>query len=162
MVKAHGLAGEVIVELTTDRTERLDAGSILRTEGRALTVAHARRHQQRWIVVFEGVTKRNQAEALRGTQLLAPPIDDPNTLWVDELLGCAVVEDTSRRHLGTVVAIEANPASDLLVLDGGGLIPLRFVIGREPGTDPGEPGEPGEEPAAGMTLIAKIPDGLLD
>ncbi len=26
-----------------------------------------------------------------------------------------------------VVAVEANPASDLLVLEGGGLIPLRFV-----------------------------------
>ncbi len=30
-------------------------------------------------------------------------------------------------------AIESNPASDLLVLDGGGLIPLRFVTGREAG-----------------------------
>ena len=44
--------------------------------------------------------------------------------------------DTDGHELGTVTAVEANPASDLLVLDGGGLIPLRFVVegGAAPGT----------------------------
>ena len=42
--------------------------------------------------------------------------------------------------------MEANPASDLLVLAGGGLIPLRFVTGSEPG----------------VRVTVDIPDGLLD
>ncbi len=44
-----------------------------------------------------------------------------------------MVEDTGGTRLGTVVSVEANPASDLLVLDGGALIPLRFVVGSVPG-----------------------------
>jgi 16S rRNA processing protein RimM len=47
--------------------------------------------------------------------------------------------------LGGVIAVEANPASDLLVLDGGGLIPLRFVVEHAPGH-----------------LVVDIPAGLLD
>jgi 16S rRNA processing protein RimM len=48
-------------------------------------------------------------------------------LWVHELLGARVVEvDGTER--GTVASVEANPASDLLVLDTGALVPLRFVV----------------------------------
>ena len=53
---------------------------------------------------------------------------------------------TTGTELGTVTGVEANPASDLLVLDGGGLIPLRFVTGSEPG----------------VRVTVDIPDGLLD
>ena len=38
-----------------------------------------------------------------------------------------LVFDVHGAALGTVGAVEANPASDLLVLETGGLIPLRFV-----------------------------------
>ena len=43
-----------------------------------------------------------------------------------DLIG-SVVEDPDGVELGRVTGVEANPASDLLVLEGGGLIPLRFV-----------------------------------
>ena len=56
------------------------------------------------------------------------------------------VEDESGQVLGTVEGVQANPASDLLVLSGGALIPLRFV-GRT-------------EPAA--RVVVALPDGLLD
>ena len=77
--------------------------------------------------------------------LRAEPIDDPDTLWVHELVGADVVAVDGRR-LGRVAAVEANPASDLLVLDGGGLIPLRFVTDHR----------------AGETVTVDVPDGLLD
>ena len=57
-----------------------------------------------------------------------------------------MVEDTAGTRLGTVVSVEANPASDLLVLDGGALIPLRFVVGSVPG----------------RRVTVELPDGLLD
>ena len=34
---------------------------------------------------------------------------------------------------GTVTAVEANPASDLLVVDGSHLVPVRFVVSHSPG-----------------------------
>ena len=49
-------------------------------------------------------------------------------LWVHELIGARVV-DVSGAARGRVVAVVANPASDLLELDGGQLVPLRFVVG---------------------------------
>ena len=53
-------------------------------------------------------------------------------LWVHELVGAAVV-DRAGRELGTVAAVEANPAHDLLVLDGGGLVPMVFVVDQRDG-----------------------------
>ena len=144
IAKPHGIRGEVIVELLTDRVERLAAGSVLHTDAGILAVATARPHQSRWIVAFVGVTDRNGSDALRGTILRAPAIEDPDVLWVHELVGSEVVDQTGRSH-GTVVAVEANPASDLLVLDGGALVPLRFVVDRAEGR-----------------LTVDVPDGLFD
>ncbi len=132
MVKPHGLRGEVIVSLVTDRTERLAAGAILSSAGGPLEVMSSSPHQGRWIVAFAGVADRSGAEALRDTVLWAPPLDEPTTLWVHELVGAEVVGVEGRSH-GRVEGVEANPASDLLVLDGGGLVPLCFVVSHAPG-----------------------------
>jgi 16S rRNA processing protein RimM len=130
VAKPHGLAGEVIVALVTNRSERLSAGSVLATPTRQLTVEASSPHQGRWIVKFAGVSGREEAEALRGAVLSAPALDDPDELWVHELVG-AEVAGVDGRSYGPVVEVEANPASDLLVLEGGGLVPLRFVVAHD-------------------------------
>jgi 16S rRNA processing protein RimM len=132
VVKPHGLRGEVIVELTTDRTERMAVDSVFESGGRVLRIDAARPHLGRWIVQFDGVDGRDSAESLRGAVLTAEPIEDPSAMWIHELIGSAVV-DVGGASLGSVVSVEANPASDLLVLDGGALIPLRFVTDHAPG-----------------------------
>ena len=132
ITKAHGIRGEVIVELSTNRTERVAPGSVLFTDVGNMTVARSSPHQSRWIVSFEGVEGRSAAESLRGTVLRADPIEDPDALWVHDLIGSTVV-DTAGVERGVVTAVVANPASDLLELDGGGLVPLRFVVARVPG-----------------------------
>jgi 16S rRNA processing protein RimM len=146
IVKPHGLRGDVIVSLSTNREERVAAGSVLTTDdGRELVVLRSSCHQGRFIVTFEGVDGIDGAEGIRGARLSAPAIHDPEALWVHELIG-ARVEDASGRVLGTIEGVEANPASDLLVLDGGALIPLRFVVASEPGA----------------RVTVEVPDGLLD
>ena len=144
IVKPHGLRGEVIVQLVTDRVERLDPGMTLQSPVGPLRVEHSRPHQNRWIVGFEGVGDRTAAEALHGVVLEAAPLEDPDTLWVHELIGSDVY-DGAGTALGRVSAVEANPASDLLVLDGGGLIPLRFVVDHGP-----------------SRVVVEIPLGLLE
>lgn len=125
ILRPHGLKGDVIVVLITNRTERLAAGS--RLNGGTLEVVRSAAHQHRWIVSFAGVTDRDGAEALRGTILTAAPLDDdPGGLWVHRLIGAEVRTPDGRRH-GTITSVEANPASDILVLDDGRLVPLRFV-----------------------------------
>ena len=53
----------------------------------------------------------------------------------------------SRRRTasGGSVAVEANPAHDLLVLDSGALIPMVFVVEHDPGV-----------------VVVDLPEGLLD
>ncbi len=132
VVKPHGLRGEVVVDLVTNRTERLAPGSLLCSTAGDLEVERSSPHQGRWIVAFAGMDDRDGAEALRGVVLSAPAIHDPDALWVHELVGSEVETADGRGH-GRVVAVEANPASDLLVLDGGALVPLRFVVCHRPG-----------------------------
>jgi 16S rRNA processing protein RimM len=136
VVKPHGIRGDVVVELVTNRPERVAAGSVLHADDGELDIVASRPFSAtgvgRWIVTFRGVSDRKSAEALRDVILSAPPLDDPEALWVHDLIGAAVV-DASGEQLGTVTAVEANPASDLLVLSTGGLIPLRFVTRQEPG-----------------------------
>ena len=144
MAKAHGLRGEVIVALSTDRTERLDPGTVLFSDDGELTVVTSQPHQRRWIVQFAGVESREAAEALHGLVLRAEPLEDPDAYFVHELIGSEVVDETGAA-LGTVESVEQNPASNLLVLDGGALIPVRFVTVRE-----------------GNRLVVDVPQGLLE
>ncbi len=144
MVRPHGLRGEVVVRLVTDRTERLAKGAVLSSSAGDLEVLRAAPSRDRWIVSFAGVGDRDGAEALRDVILRAEPIVDPGALWVHELHGSEVV-DVTGQPIGRVVAVEANPASDLLVLDGGALVPLRFVVEHRPGT-----------------VVVDLPDGLLE
>lgn len=126
MAKAHGLKGEVLVSLITHRTERVAPGFVLQTEAGPLEVRSSRPHQHRWIVQFVGVETREAAEAIHGTVLFAEPIADADALWVHELIG-AEVRTPDGRAWGRVESVEANPASDLLVLEGGALVPEVFV-----------------------------------
>jgi 16S rRNA processing protein RimM len=132
VARAHGLSGEVVVELLTDRQERLEPGTHLVGPGGELVVATSRPFGTRWLVVFEGVGNRTAAEALHGARLSAPALDDPGALWVHELVGATVVE-TDGTERGRVVALQDNPAADLLVLDDGALVPVVFVVDAAPG-----------------------------
>ena len=150
IARAHGLRGDVVVELTTNRLERVERGARLFAGERVLIVLNSTPHQGRWIVAFEGVLSREAADDLRGTALSAEPLEDADALWVHELVGSRLV-DQDGRDRGRIVAVESNPASDLAVLDGGGLVPLRFVLAHQAGSD----GEPGQ-------VRADLPAGLLD
>jgi 16S rRNA processing protein RimM len=134
VTRPHGLRGDVVVTLVTDRLERVAPGSVLDADGRSLHVTASRPHQRNHIVSFEEITDREAAEALQGVTLRAAPIDDPGELWVHELIGASVVT-VDGADVGAVVSVEANPASDILVLDDGSLVPAAFIVEqREDGT----------------------------
>ncbi len=141
------MRGEVVVDLVSNRPEqRLAPGAVLSWGGGDLEVVGARPHQGRWLVTFAGVEDRDAAERLRGATLSAPALaDEDDVLWVHELVGAEVVDTTGRSH-GRVEAVEANPASDLLVLEGERLVPLVFVVARRPDG----------------TVVVDPPAGLLD
>jgi 16S rRNA processing protein RimM len=127
--RAHGVRGDVLVELGTDRPERVAVGARWFAGEGWLTVVSARRHQDRWLVTLAELNDRTAAQQYTNTTIYAESVDDPDELWVHELIGAEVVEVTGRSR-GTCVAVVANPAADLLELDSGALVPVVFVTDR--------------------------------
>lgn len=124
--KAHGLRGEVTVVITSDRPERTAPGAVWHLDAGPVTVEAIRPFQQRWIAVLSGIRTREQADAVRGQLVRAEAVEDPDALWVHELVG-ATVATPDGRSWGTVVAVLDNPADDLLELEDGSLVPVGFV-----------------------------------
>jgi len=144
--KAHGVHGDVVVTLLSDRTERLDPGAVLfRDDDSSLTVTKSRPHQHRFIVEFAEIRGREQADQARGTMLFGDPIDDPDTIWVHDLIDSPVM-DTDGKSLGLCVTILENPASDIIVLDDESMVPLTFFV----------------EQRGDGTIVVDPPDGLFD
>lgn len=128
--KAHGLKGEVTAVITSDRGERTAPGAVWHLRAGPITVRSIRPFQQRWIAQLDGVTTREAAEALCGEVIHGEAIDDPDALWVHDLVG-AEVQTPDGASWGAVVAVLSNPADDLLELADGTLIPVGFVTDSE-------------------------------
>ncbi|MEL4357138.1 MULTISPECIES: ribosome maturation factor RimM [unclassified Luteococcus] len=157
--RAHGIRGDVAVDLRTDEPERRFApGSVLRVEGtrRTLTVETARWHSGRLLVHFAELPDRTAVEQARG-QVLVTDIDadelpsDEDEYYDRQLVGLmALAADGSQ--VGRVSQVVHLPAQDLLAIAterGERLVP--FVSELVPGVDL----------AAGTVQLADVP-GLLD
>lgn len=143
--KAHGLKGEVVVDFMTDRVaDRTEPGAELWSEGVRFEVISARPHQSKWLVRFVGVTDRNEAERLRGKSLEALAIVDPDAFFVHEMVGMTIIDQHGTDH-GPVVAMIENPASDLMELADGRLVPMNFIVARDD-----------------SSITVSVPTGLLD
>ena len=119
ITKAHGLRGEVSVQVRSDNPERFDAGSTLYLlDGRTLTIDRAHPHGNALLVKFREVADRTAADALRGTLLHIPeswlPALPEGEYWPFQLEGCSVTTEAGRA-LGTVVEVVPNAANDLWI-----------------------------------------------
>jgi len=119
--RAHGLRGEVALDLRTDvPAERLVVGAVLATEPAGvgpLTIAAVRTLHDRWFLIFAEATDRSAAERLRGIELLVEPGDsDEDDAWYPHELAGLRAEHVDGRILGTVAGLEHLPAHDMLVL----------------------------------------------
>ncbi|MFV0427866.1 MAG: ribosome maturation factor RimM [Arachnia sp.] len=156
--RAHGIRGDVVVEVRTDEPERRFApGAVVRLEsGRELVIGSGRRQGSRWIVSFAAIAERTAVEELRGQTLWARVDPDEAPARDDEyydrqLIGVRVL-DHAGRNAGTITAVVHFPAQDLLEIDAHGtqrLVP--FVRDLVPTVDL----------AAGTVTLADVP-GLLD
>ncbi len=124
VVRAHGITGELVVEVRTDDPDtRFAAGTRLRARPkngpeRAYVVESAREHSGRLLVRLTDVADRNAADALRGNLFLVdseelPPIDDPDEFYDHQLEGLRVVT-TDGRLVGNVNEVLHTGAGELL------------------------------------------------
>ncbi len=125
IVKAHGITGEVVVEVRTDDPGgRFAKGKSLRGRAsrggseREYTIDSVREHGGRLLVRLAGVTDRDAADALRGTLFLIesddlPPISEPDEFYDHQLEGLAV-RTVAGVEIGTVAEVLHTPAGELL------------------------------------------------
>jgi len=126
--RAHGLRGDVFVQLLSDSDARVAPGSEMFADGERLVVESSRMAGSgRRVVKFAQIVDRTAAEKYANRALRGRPIDDPDALWVHEMIGRRVVETDGTDH-GVCVSVLANPAADLLELDSGALVPSNFVV----------------------------------
>lgn len=143
--KSHGLRGEVVVSFVTNMiAERTSPGTRLWAVDRWLTVVAARPHRNKWLVRFDGVADRTAADGLRGVTLEAEPLETEAEVFVHQLVGKRLVDQHRTDH-GSIVSVIDNPASDLLELDDGRLVPLAFYLAHDE-----------------HTVSVNVPIGLLD
>lgn len=123
--RAHGIKGEVTVEVRTDEPElRLAPGAVLATDPAStgpLTIATGRVHSGRLLLRFEGVTDRTAAEALRNTLLIAEI--DPEELpegedeyYDHQLIDLDVVTEDGT-EVGRITEISHLPSQDLFIVE---------------------------------------------
>lgn len=135
--RAHGIHGEVAVDVRTDDPEaRFTVGSDLATdpvERGPLQIVARRPHRGGLLLRFTGVETREAAEALTGVRLVVdsdalPPIEDDEEFYDHQLLGLRV-ELADGSSVGEVTDVVHAPGTDLLAVTrpGGGEVLAPFV-----------------------------------
>jgi 16S rRNA processing protein RimM len=125
VAKAHGVTGEVVIDVRTDDpADRFACGSVLRGRKprggpeRTFVVETVREHGGRLLVRLTGIGDRNAADDLRGTLFLVesgelPPIADPDEFYDHQLEGLAV-RTVAGEAIGTVTEVLHTAAGELL------------------------------------------------
>jgi len=128
---AYGVRGHVKVHAWAKNADTLTSAAFwwLQALGaatpHALRVLACKRHQDVWIVQFEGVTDRDQAQSLKGATLQLPracfpEAADDEYYWVD-LIGCQLYGQDAQATqvlLGQVVEVSDNGAHAVLHVKG--------------------------------------------
>lgn len=161
VARAHGIRGQVIVNLETDFPEqRFSPGAelFIQRAGRveAVRVTTVRFHRERPVLGLEGVEDMNAASTLAGAELRVPVESlaalPEGTFYRHDLVGCRV-STVSGVDVGTVAEVEGDMfGSRLLVRADGGeeiLVPLAEAICRTI--------EPAEK-----RIVIDPPEGLLE
>ncbi|ARF57634.1 ribosome maturation factor RimM [Streptomyces gilvosporeus] len=159
--RAHGIKGEVTVEVRTDEPElRLAPGAVLATDPSSagpLTIATGRVHSGRLLLRFEGVADRTAAEALRNILLIAEVDpdevpEDPEEFYDHQLIDLDVVTRDGTM-VGRITEVSHLPYQDLLIVKrpDGAEVMIPFVSEIVPEIDLEE-----------QRAVIDPPPGLLD
>ncbi|WP_030421556.1 ribosome maturation factor RimM [Streptomyces sp. NRRL F-5065] len=123
--RAHGIRGEVTVEVRTDEPElRLGPGAVLTTDPATagpLTIETGRVHSGRLLLRFEGVHDRDGAEALRNTLLIAEVDPDERPEDEDEYYDHQLIDldvvTVDGEEVGRITEISHLPTQDLFIVE---------------------------------------------
>ena len=162
IVGAHGLRGDLKVELYTDFPERFAPGVTLYicVDLQEVMIEEVRDHKDRLLVKFAGIENRSAAEEYRDCWLYIGE-DEVATLaegayWVHDIIGLTAVTVDGTR-LGVITDVLPTGANDVYV--------VRPPAGQNRGQEILLPAIPDVVLAIDLalgTMTVRVPDGLLD
>ncbi|WP_035074892.1 ribosome maturation factor RimM [Maridesulfovibrio zosterae] len=124
VVKSHGLRGEVCIDSHADSPLLFDEVPCLYLakkgqKPRRFVVQSSRRHKGRILVTFKGIDGRDQADALRGMEVMVREADLPQVeddeVYMHELEGMSVELDDST-VIGTISNFILAPGQETWVI----------------------------------------------
>jgi 16S rRNA processing protein RimM len=154
---AYGVRGEVRLKSFTAEAEAIADYAPLTTEDgtQSFTLTITRAIKNGLAARLSGVSTKEEADALKGTQLFVPrdrlPDLDDDEFYYTDLVGLEV-RDTGGTVLGHVKSVQNHGATDLLEIHGPGLkatVLLPFTREAVPTVD-----------VSGGRIIADPPEGL--
>jgi 16S rRNA processing protein RimM len=127
---AHGIRGDVKVKsFTADPSAFASYGPLSASDGRIFEITKSKPATDHFICTLKNVTDRNQSEALKGTELLVAREKFPKLpggeFYLSDLNGRELEADG--KSLGQIVGFQNYGAGDLMELQSGELIPVRFI-----------------------------------
>ena len=129
IVGAHGIKGAVRARYVTDTPDYYLKEKVLfleKTESlsalNALKIIRINESKNCWIILFEEINSRNDAEVLKGCRLLLPddqlkPLES-NEVFVHQIIGCRV-EDQKGRILGEITDFLETGANNVYEVSNG-------------------------------------------
>jgi 16S rRNA processing protein RimM len=160
IARAHGIRGQVIVNLETDFPEerfRPGAKLFVNRSGTVepLTVTTVRFHRDRPVIGLHGIDDMNAAGALAGAELRVPveclALLPPGAFYRHDLIGCRI-ETRKGDQIGIVKDVEGTMDGSRLIVDApGGQVLVPFVGAICTAIDP-----------AGKKIVIDPPEGLLE
>ena len=135
MLRAWGIRGDVKIAPFTDRPEDFTQyqSVLVGPQRKPYEVKSFRPYQGNWLLHLNGVESRNEAEALRGQEILIEAAQRPRQegeFYAREVIGLKVRTITGE-ELGEVVEILVTGANDVYVVKGDRgeiLLPARVEV----------------------------------
>ena len=128
IVSVHGIKGEVKVYPWADYPEFLEEFDrfyikVNKMHYKAFDAEEVRCHKNMVLIKFEGVDTVEQARELIGKviNLDRDEIElEEGTYFIEDLIGCKVINDETEEEIGTVQAVDNFGASDVYTIEGEG------------------------------------------
>ena len=163
LIRPQGRQGELLAKILTDFPERFAERTHLhlRRQGapepsRAITLERHWLHKGRIVLKFAGVDSMNDAELLRGFEVVIPrkqraPLDE-DAAYIEDLIDCQLI-DRASGPVGAIVDVdrESTLGALLVVESPAGEVLVPFVKAYEPVLD-----------LPAKTITMTLPAGLVE
>ncbi|MBO4482962.1 MAG: 16S rRNA processing protein RimM [Prevotella sp.] len=155
--KAHGVKGELSIQIDDDIFDRVDAEYlVLKLDGIFVPFfmeEYRFKSDSVVLVKFEGVDTQERARELTGVEVYFPrelaEQDENAELSYSALVGYTLIDDNSRKAVGTIAYVDEQTINIMFELEDGRLIPAseELIV---------------DVDQKARTITLDIPEGILD